>query len=54
MHTHDGAHTSANLHQATESKLLPYTKAESGSVVGTDKVKTPPVYKLAASEIKQQ
>lgn len=29
-------------------------KAESGSVVGTDKVKTPPVLKLAVLEIKPQ
>lgn len=45
---------SASQHRATESKHLPGMKAESGSVVGTDKVKTPPVLKLAVLEIKPQ
>lgn len=45
---------SASPHRATELKHLPGMKAESGSVVGTDKVKTPPVLKLAVLEIKPQ
>ncbi|MXQ91641.1 hypothetical protein E5288_WYG019890 [Bos mutus] len=54
MHIPNGAHMSASPHRATELKHLPGMKAESGSVVGTDKVKTPPVLKLAVLEIKPQ